>query len=379
MPFEVKLEYVPAGYSITGARKGETCEIVVCEFTSSEDGDHFVNRLEGLPTALLNLLPPGNQVLCSMVDHLLAIIRRDQTATLFVNELAIKMGVRAKGSIQQGQTVLVDDIADIETLEVVGIEIPQDAGLVFLWSHGWRKGLFYDLEPLRGEPGTSRRYNLKRMLAQQHSYLMFQDLFKISEQEWDGLISKGWFPFVSMNRSTIKDMIGTLRAGFDLDEFTERFAGEFNLVLPEKVKARRTNAFFSEHLKVFEAAAERHLSEDFISSTSILYPRLEGLMRTYHLSLNNAVYPKSDNLVRTLGESVQQIKHAYSLFLPRKFLRYLKEFYFAGFDARDPKGFSRDTVAHGVAPVSEFSMKYSLIGFLILDQLFFCMRPPVNP
>jgi hypothetical protein len=63
------------------------------------------------------------------------------------------------------------------------------------------------------------------------------------------------------------------------------------------------------------------------------------------------------------------------LFLPKNFQRYLKEVYFAGFDPRNPMDLSRNTVSHGVAPVEKFSLKSSLIGLLILDQLFHYMRP----
>ncbi len=48
MPFEVKIDGIPAGYSVKGARKGDTCDVIVREFTSSEDGDLFISRLEGV-------------------------------------------------------------------------------------------------------------------------------------------------------------------------------------------------------------------------------------------------------------------------------------------------------------------------------------------
>src|SRR3954447_8371998 len=115
MPIELKIDGVPAGYAVKGARKGELCPIIVREFTSSEDGDLFINRLEGLPSELIGLLPPESRIFCSMVDNLLAIIRRDQSVILYVNELLIRLGVRAKRVMQAGQAVLADDIAGIET------------------------------------------------------------------------------------------------------------------------------------------------------------------------------------------------------------------------------------------------------------------------
>ncbi|QDV37707.1 hypothetical protein [Tautonia plasticadhaerens] len=216
MSIEVKTDGVPAGYTIKGARSGELCPVIVREFTSSEDGDLFISRLEGLPSELIGLLPSENRIFCSMVDNLLAIIRRDRTATLYVNELAIRLGIRAKRAIQAGQAILDDDIADIEDFGFVGVEIPLDAGIVVLFSQGWRKGLYYDLGSLHGEVATSRDYDLGRMLAQHYAYLGFQHLFKITDEEWAELLAHQWFPFISLRQSTIKDMIGKVRSGLVL-------------------------------------------------------------------------------------------------------------------------------------------------------------------
>ncbi len=375
MPFEVKIDGIPAGYSLNSAKEGETCNVIVREFTSSEDGDLFISRLEGFPSELIGLLPPGNRISCSMIDNFLAIVRRDQTASLYVNEVPIWLGIRPKRDIQAGQAILSDDIASIENLGFVGVEIPLDVGIVCLFSQGWRKGLYYDLEPLQGEVATPRDYDFGRMMAQHYAYLGFQHLFKITDDEWNRMIGQGWFPFISMRQATINELIGHLRAGFKLDDLTGRVAGEFRLSLPDKLKAWNSNPFFEPHFKVFEKAVEEHLRGDYITSTSMLFPRLEGLMRTYHLTVNNPVEANSYSLVASVTEGSEAAKNTYSLFLPKNFRRFLKEVYFARFDSRNPAGLSRNTISHGVAPLDEFTLKWSLIGLLILDQLFFYMRP----
>lgn len=60
--------------------------------------------------------------------------------------------------------------------------------------------------------------------------------------------------------------------------------------------------------------------------------------------------------------------------LPDKFERYLSEVYFKDFNPNQPEGVSRNTVSHGVAPVEDFSEKATVIGFLILDQLFYFLE-----
>jgi hypothetical protein len=216
------------------------------------------------------------------------------------------------------------------------------------------------------------------MLAQHYAYLGFQHLFKITDDEWDKLFCSQWFPFISLRESTVKDMIGNLRSGFDLDDLTERVSGEFDPSLPDKLNAWSSNAYFLPHIRAFERAVERHREGDYLSSTSILFPRLEGLMRTYHLTVNNPVEPSQNNLITSIIGECDLATNAYSLFLPKNFRRYLKEVYFARFDPRNPTELSRNTVSHGVAPIKKLSLKSSLIGLLILDQLFYYLRPQVR-
>ena len=71
----------------------------------------------------------------------------------------------------------------------------------------------------------------------------------ITDDEWDKLLAQQWFPFISLRQSTIKDMIGDMRSGFDLDDLTERMAGEFDPTLSAKLDAWRANPFFRPHIQ----------------------------------------------------------------------------------------------------------------------------------
>ena len=48
MPYEITLDSLPAGVAMNNATDGDLCKVAVREFTSSEDGDDFIIRLEGL-------------------------------------------------------------------------------------------------------------------------------------------------------------------------------------------------------------------------------------------------------------------------------------------------------------------------------------------
>src|SRR5205807_3590384 len=104
---------------------------------------------------------------------------------------------------------------------------------------------------------------------------------------------------------------------------------------------------FSPHVDIFERAVERYRADDFVSCTALLFPRIEGLMRTHHTSLGVAAPPSPPNLAATAVAS--KISNDKCLLLPHKFTSYLQEVYFANFNpvAQDID-VSRHSVAHGV-------------------------------
>ena len=71
MPYKITLEDIPAGYSGTYAKAGELAQIIFRDFISTEDGQHFIKRLESGVNPILEELPTA--VPTSTIDHLLAI------------------------------------------------------------------------------------------------------------------------------------------------------------------------------------------------------------------------------------------------------------------------------------------------------------------
>ncbi len=56
MPFDISLEQLPAGYAFTSARSGECVEVRYRDFTSTEDGQQFIQRVE---SSTYNFLHPS--------------------------------------------------------------------------------------------------------------------------------------------------------------------------------------------------------------------------------------------------------------------------------------------------------------------------------
>lgn len=375
MPFDLILDDVPAGYSVSATKKGETASVITREFTSSEDGDLFISRLDGIPSHLINLASksiPNLHISFSTIDHLLAVINKDKTTKVYINEIPmISIVSLKKAGSEAGEVIYHDDIAEILRVKLGELEISEGAGIVFVFSEGWRKGLFFDFNPLVKEDFTSRGYDLEVVLAQYHSYLLFQDLFKISEKAWKNIINQKWFPFISLKKATIEKIVFYASEGLNIDTITEIISKDLISLLPLAIKRWESNAFFNEHFPFFKLAVERYLEKDYVSSASILFPRIEGLLRTKHLVVNSSEKTIQKNLVNSLVNSLAEDRKAYNFLLPLKFQQYLNEVFFADFDTSLAVEISRNSVSHGVAPFDEFNLKSATIALLIVDQLYF--------
>jgi hypothetical protein len=370
MPYNLTLDNLPAGYALESKPQGGEISAVVIEFTSSEDGDIFVSRLEGGPSAIISKLPPDAGVSPSTIDHLLAIIRRDKTATVYINEIPFIAQIRSKrAKTEKNQLITEDDVADIISLQLGTIEIPSDAGVIFIFSYGWRKGLFFDFEPLV-DANVTRKYSLNHTWASLYAYLFQQNLFKITQPEWNTLFEKQWFPFISLRKQTIRRMLDQVRNNWDIDNLLPDIRNEILDDVNDMILRWEQNSLFSSHIDLFKHAIERFKGGDYISATAILYPRIEGVMRTIHstISRERASQTKLVNSVIGLNKNVT---HERSLILPQMFNRFLQEVYFANFDPNSDAVISRNSVAHGVASAKDFSLKSALIGILITDQISF--------
>ena len=366
MPYEIKLEAAPAGYAGTSARADEFVQIIFREFTSTEDGQHFIQRLEGGVDPILRELP--TQVPPPMIDHILAISWRSGRTTVYINELDIQGAVRVARPVEAGQGMTKDDIADIVHLDL-GVDIPEDAGFIFVFSAGWRKGLFFDYGPI-GPNKEPRLYDVGSVLAQAYAHVLFQELFSITESEWECLLESKWFPFAGLSKVTIDGLISYARSGWDLDEKLGSIVGEVKARASQMLDSWRNNPIFSTHIEVLEQAVERYLNDDPISCTGLLFPRIEGIMRSYHATLGVTDRPNQENLPTSAVSA--NIHNDRCLLLPRRFEEYLREVYFAGFDPEASHiDVSRHSVGHGVASTSEFNLKNATISILIIHQIFY--------
>lgn len=373
MPHEIQLAELFAGYALeTATEAGQTISVATREFTSSENGELFVSRLEGLPQQLLSLLPQNAAPSASMIDHLVAIIRKDLSATVYVNECEILVQMRASRKIEKGEEIYEGDVVDINKLVFEGVEFPPDAGLACVFSSGWRKGFLFDVDPLLPE-GQDREYKVEELLGSFMSYLSNQRLFSLDEGDWDFLIERGWFPFATLPKQVTNSLIGFAKARVDVDVMLPQVAESVKTSLPAFRERWSESEPFRSHRDFLLRALDRFAEGDFISSSSIIYPRIEGILRDIHEALGEKKSPKQEVLARMATEAREGKLHPTSWLLPAPFRRFIRESYFANFTPGQPAKFSRNSVGHGVATVEQFNEKAACIGLLTVDQLLFFM------
>ena len=375
MSVEIDLGNPPAGYVLSSAKEGEYAQIAYREFTSTEDGQNFIQRLEGIPNNILQRLP--SQIPPSQIDHMLAICRRDGKADVYVNELDIRLNIRAAWSIKAGEEVLKDHFADIESAKL-GVQIPDDAGVLFLFSVGWRKGLFYDFEPIGGPDPPPRQYDVSAVLGQAYCQVLFQERFSISDAEWDALFSTQWFLFMGLGHNMIETLISHIQSGWDPDENLDDIVSKTKSRASQMLDSWRKHSAFMPHIDILERAVERFQDDDYMSCTGLLFPRIEGILRTHHTSLGTQSHPSPKNLTESAVAS--KIRNDKSLLLPHRFANYLQNVYFAHFNPDTPDiNVSRHSVAHGVAAADKFNQKSAVIGILTVHQLSYFLENVEKP
>lgn len=366
-PFEINLEEPLIGFAETSARADENVEVTYREFTSSEDGQYFIHRLEGSTRHILSRLP--HRISPTHIDHMLVLFHRNQKAVVYVNDLKMSILAQQARPVQMGQYITKDDISDVRRYDL-GVTIPDDAGFLFLFSVGWRKGLFYDFGP-NNPPFPARRYDVTKQLAQAYCHVLFQERFSISDDEWTDLFSAKWFPFAGLGNNMIESLLGNVRAGWDPDEELQQIALKVKGRVETMLKAWQEIPSFQPHIEILHRAVERFQNDDYISCTGLLFARIEGILRTRHGETGSKRKPSADNLVDTAVAN--RIENERSLLLPHRFAKYLREVYFAAFDPEDPNArkadVARNSVAHGVAAAAKFDQKSAVIGILTVDQL----------
>jgi hypothetical protein len=126
---------------------------------------------------------------------------------------------------------------------------------------------------------------------------------------------------------------------------------------------------FARHAEIIALAKKHFDSEDYVSAAHLLYPRIEGTLRSNYSATGLSEKPTQGSLIDGAATVMARTRHPASLLLPLRFQEYLRRVIFAGFDWQEPDGVSRHTIGHGVADPNWCDAKAVVIAFLTLHQL----------
>ncbi|MFL6258118.1 MAG: hypothetical protein ACJ76Y_00280 [Thermoanaerobaculia bacterium] len=160
--------------------ENEPLTVYLSGFYSTEDGEQFVTVAEQLTNALSGTLREIG-IRPSQIDNLLISIDEEGNGTLYCNELDFRLCIRAKRDVKKGEGITEDDVLDVEELHlyVDGTPMipPKDSALIFIFSVGWRKGLYFNFTPLKPDEPEPLP-DLARLFGALFCRVQFQEKFR---------------------------------------------------------------------------------------------------------------------------------------------------------------------------------------------------------
>lgn len=368
--YEVQLKERIMGYSVSAARGGDTATIQVSGATSAEDGDLHVKYLEGFPQTILSMIDADIQP--SDIKSMIVVISKDLKAHVYINEVEIHGYAFVKAQkVEKGQGLTKDDISGFERIKLGNIEFQDDHAFVCVLSIGWDRAYLFDFTPLDEQKNNKIEYDVEKFIGSYYSYLSFKSIHKISDSDWTEILKQNWFPFYTLKFSTIESIINYARSGWNIDDLIDCIETEAITYIDDWISTWSENLELLPFVEFLKIAVERHKSNDFVSSSSIIYPKIEGLIRQGFIKDNPDKQGRKQNLlIEHITDKTINNLSALTTYIPDKFKRYLEECYFKDFTAstQDNK-VSRHSVAHGSSSIEKYGKKESLIGLLVFAQI----------
>ncbi len=364
--FQKQLKTPIEGISLTSAKGGDTVEVAIRGYFTTFDGDIFYNTIEHLSSIFLHPELVQNGMLEQDVKNVLIFIDKNNLATIHINFSTI-----AKIMVKHEQAKLTplfsDNITDVIAIEFPGIEMKEEDSVIYLFSSRWRKGLFFNF--VSNSAKNTNIGNLATLFASCHMYLLYPEIHRLDEEVKGRMYKSGWFPFIRiLGRHRI--LLDAFRNNFPIENAETQLVAQFNKdVIGEMKELWMKKEVFRVHSEFITKGVDEYLEGDYISAISILYPRIEGLMRHLYVEKDK---PTSEELRKKINEIGKKKSKEFSMFLPDEFNAYLKCFYFSSFSLKNGElHLSRHSVSHGVAEKNDFSQIKAFQAILILDQIYF--------
>lgn len=376
LTFKGKHEKPIVGFSAGIARGGETLPVLVKGIATSEEGDSFYKLMDGVYRSFVFPLQRELIQAGRWPDALPNFIIRqylDGEYELIVGGYGIQAEVLSKVSAEEGSPVYLSQIGDIRRVTVPELAISGRETVIYFLSHRWRHGIYLDFGCANSPDYKLNKADFEIDLAQLYLTVWFP-IFGRNDSVTSRMEHCGWFPFIAMAGDAFDKLYAVYRDEAEPENKEWVAVDAFDAV---KLRTMAEHWYTRQAIKsgreFFEKAIERFEQDDFLSCISILFPRIEGVLR--QLYLPQAGQPNIERLLERLKNEVAGSIPNWSLFRYNEFLEYLREWFFKGFNLSTGQvDLSRHSTSHGVAPSAEYTKRNAVIGFLILDQISFYLR-----
>lgn len=309
------------------------------------------------------------------LNSLLVIIKPDNKAYIyskypFGTQVVVKRPVKAHSAVSKR------DIADITGVffkdDVIDLNPHDGDKIIWLFRENWSFGLFFDLS------GKLNSEKTLKELGYYYRFLLYlsEYLFLERGSNFEQMIKDGWFPFVAL----IGDGMDKIRLYYKEGKRHPWIINDLiNSFDKQRIESLTSiwwsNFLFEQKKKIIQAGINSYLSgcdEGYVNAVKNLSSELEGIIRiAYHL--DHGKKPTTKDMKEYITKNgTARFNSPGSLCFPNKFLDYLNDFIFKGFDVEaDDIPESRHSVAHGVANCGVYNKEFAFKLILTLDNIYF--------
>ena len=355
---------------------GQSGPGIVCDSVTS-DYEMFYKYMAGFSGYVLG--PAGISV--NSVCQFLAILHKDETASIFVNQVPVALAIRAKRGLKAGERVGYNALADITGIRFVGIQFAHTDSIIYCFKVNWKFGLYFDLRPQASKNPSFDSREASLAIASQYRRLAFQEVYDALESDrcFASMIQDGWFPFIELLGGEFEELVIFYQQSLDVAQKSLALSRTFDVERLKHITERWWgHPLYDEKRAILEAGTQAFTQatpHGDICCIKTLLPEIEGILRLLLYADKGEDTRKQERWFAHLEEKARSKAHnAESLLIPGHFVHYLENVIFPSFNlASGTLSLSRHTAAHGLASPDLYTRVRALQVILVLDQLRFCL------
>lgn len=297
---------------------------------------------------------------------LIVIFNNDNTTDIFIDELLLDITNHCIATAK-GRT----------RLAIKGLDIPDDAGILIYLTYREHQIVMFDVTPVANksiELSTGKKTERKRLgdyeliLGGLLDEIDFHLVYSMSEQEWSMVIDMGWFPFAFIQGTLWYELIEQIKSGFELTAFIKKVSTVIKETWKDRIDLWRLSPLVKKEIEFMESAFKCFEDENWIGVSSILEPRMEGMMTA---AIGH--FAKHHKLVKEFELVVSQKDADNKTLFINHFVDYMTQIVYRSGNMMNPaslkSGLNRHLLGHGRVDSASLDETAAVIRFLTVDHL----------